>query len=222
MPHDPTLSEEVQTWIESRDLEYELELPPEERQEAAEGRKAAEVIAALVIKSRETLADDTLKGIESLVRSDPDLVTHFLDERFTHEVIDAVPGYVSRIMQLSRMDAARIPSSVTNTYLREATRTFILGLPQASIALCRAALEQSLKENLGLQLSGSFIKFHELLEEAEKWHLLDGFTKRIARDLAKAADDVLHEKPATMEEAGQLLDQLRGLLQHIYSAQGRY
>ncbi len=222
MPNELTLSQEVQTYIEHLDSWDEHDLSPEEREEAVKARRAIEVIVSEVIKSRETLAETELKGIESLVRNDPNLIAHFLDERFTRELIDAVPGCIRRILQLSRMDASRTPSKVTNAYLREATRTFILGLPQASIALSRAALEQGLKENLGLQLSGNFIKFHELLEEPEKWHLLDKVTKRIARDLAKAADDVLHEKPATLEEARELLDQLRGLLQHIYSAQGHY
>ncbi|MCI0723927.1 MAG: hypothetical protein L0338_33960 [Acidobacteria bacterium] len=222
MPNELTLSQEVQTYIEHLDSWDEHDLSPEEREEAVKARKVIEVIVSEIIKSRETLAETALKGIESLVRNDPDLIAHFLDERFTRELIDTVPGCVTRTLQLSRMDASRTPSKVTNAYLREATRTFILGLPQASIALSRAALEQGLKENLGRQLSGKFIKFHELLEEAEKWHLLDKVTKRIARDLAKAADDVLHEKPATLEKAREILEQLRGLLQHIYSAQGHY
>ena len=89
-----------------------------------------------------TFGDDQSKVIESMVRSHPDLIADCLDEFFTREVIKAVPGYVERTLQWSQMEAALTPSTATNTYIREATRTYVLGFPQASIALCRAALEQ--------------------------------------------------------------------------------
>jgi len=54
-------------------------------------------------------------------------------------------------MELSRLEGSRIPSSVTNGYLREAVRTYILGLPQASIALCRAALNRPSKRILDIE-----------------------------------------------------------------------
>jgi len=69
--------------------------------------------------------------------------------------VDAVPGYVSRIMQLSRLEGTMIPSDITNGYMREAARTYIYGLPLATVALSRAALEQALKEKLGKQLPAS-------------------------------------------------------------------
>jgi hypothetical protein len=220
MPTDLTLSEEVRSYIDTLDWEYDRDLSPEERLEAKEARKIIKVIVSEVIKSRETLTDSELKGIEVLIQTNPDLIAHLLDEYYSREVVDAVQGYVRRTLQLSRMEAADTPSSVTNAYLREATRTFILGLPQACIALCRAALEQGMKERLGYQLTGSFIKFHDLIDEAYKYHLLDRTTKEIARHIAKDADDVLHEKPADSMKASEVLVKLRGLIQHLYSTEG--
>ena len=75
---------------------------------------------------------------------------------------------VKRLMKLSRLEALRLPSKVTNGYLREAVRTYIFGFPQASIALSRAALEQALKENLGHQLSGEFRNMDELFKGSAK------------------------------------------------------
>jgi hypothetical protein len=40
------------------------------------------------------------------------------------------PGYVTRLLELSRLQGSVIPSEVTNGYLREAVRTYVLGLPQ--------------------------------------------------------------------------------------------
>lgn len=159
-----SFSQDIQSYIKEN-LDDLSDLSLQEQQETVEARKIVEVIVSEVIKSRETLSEGRLRTIENLVRSDPGLIAHFLDEYFTREVIDAVPGYVRRTLELSPLEAADTPSKVTNTYIREATRTYILGLPQASIALCRAALEQGLKERLGRQRSGEFIKFQDLLTE---------------------------------------------------------
>ena len=95
-------------------------------------------------------------------------------------------------------------------------------MPQASVALCRAALEQALKESLGLQLTGAFISFQELLKDARKWNVLDDAMEDMARDVANAGDEVMHEKPTDLRMAGEVLTKVRGLLQHIYSVEGRF
>jgi len=101
-------------------------------------------------------------------------------------------------------------------YLREAVRTYILGLPQASVALSRAALEQALKENIGYQGTGTFVRMNDLLDEAEGAQIIDQTVRRMARDIADQADDVLHEKPTSLAYAYEVLIKLRGVLQHVY------
>ena len=214
-------SDEVKAYIATLDLESDRDLKPQEREEAKTARRMVKVVVSEVVNSRETLTDGKLKGIESLVQSIPEDIAAYLDERFTRDVINSVPGYVRRTLDLSRMEAVRTPSTITNTYLREATRAYVMGLPQACIALCRATLEQALKEQLGRQLSGTFVKFHDLIDEAYKYHLLDRTTKAIAREVANDADEVLHEKPSDPNQAEGVLIKLRGLVQHIYSAEGR-
>lgn len=137
-------------------------------------------------------------------------------------MIDSVPGYVKRLLRLSRLDAEHLPSKVTNGYIREAVRTYVLGLPQASVALCRAALEQALKDRLGRQLSGDFITWQDLLNEARKWNLLDKATEAVARDISNAGDEVLHEKPTDLITAEEVVVKTRGLLQQIYTTEGSF
>jgi hypothetical protein len=197
-----------------------LTSPPQEQQEHAEAQAIGEVIVAEIIGSRETLGKIQFKSMENLVRLHPELVAGCLNEYYTRTLIDAVSGYVRRTLELSQMESEETPSPVTNTYIREATRAYILGLPQASIALCRAALEQGLKERLGYQLTGTYIRFQDLLAEARRYHLLDYVTEPAARDVNNAADDVLHEEPTELSKARDVLDKLRGVLQHIYSAEG--
>ena len=220
MQRDPRLSEEVQTYIDALDLERridEKDLSTEERQESDKARAIVEIIVSEVIKSRESLGSGNLPAIESLVAREPELMEHFLDEHYTRQVTGAVSGYVRRTMQLSNMSTSRTASKITNTYLLEATRTYILGLPQACVAVCRAALEQGLKENLGYQGSDERISLRKLIAEAETKGLIDGVAREIASDIACAGNKVLHAGPADFDQARDILYKVRGLLQAIYS-----
>lgn len=217
MTRESTLSGEVQSFIDTLDWEGQHDIPAEEREEAKKAEKVVELIVDDIIASRESMVENRLAVIEKFVTAEPELVNHFLDERFTRDVIDAVPGYVSRTMELSRLESSRTPSKTTNSYLREAVRTYIFGFPQASIALSRAAMEQALKENLGYQATGTFVGMSDLLNEAEGGGIIDGPVRRMARKVANAADDVLHERPTDLKQASDVLVMLRGVLQHLYS-----
>lgn len=216
MPWELTLSQEVKAYIQSLDQD-DIGLTTEEFSELQHHRAMTEVIADDLIKTRETITDSKLEMLEELVKSDPELVKGLLDDRFTRNIVSEIPGYVSRTLQLSRLDSTRLPSTVTNGYLREAVRTYIFGLPQASVALSRAALEQALKEGIGYQSSKTFVKMNDLLEEAECAGVIDGANRQSAREVANAADEVLHENPTTLPKSFEVLIKLRGILQFIYS-----
>ena len=152
-----------------------------------------------------------------MARSLSFLISVLLDPRYTRDVVKAVPGYVSRTMELSRIEGSRLPSKVTNVYLREAARTYVLGLPQACIALCRAAMEQAFKEELGHQGKQIFLDMNTLLDESEGAGVIDSVVRKMARKIATEADAVLHEKPANLTKAYEVLVLLRGVLQHVFA-----
>ncbi len=214
MSREHKLSGEARDFIDN--LASSQDMSPQELEEEEKFTKLVKAVVDDLINSREMLIESKLASIEKIVASHPDLIASFLDERFTREVIDAVPGNVRRTMELSRLEGSRIPSSVTDGYLREAVRTYILGLPQASIALCRAALEQAIKENLGYRTS-TVVEMNSLLDEAETAHVIDKTVRRMAREVATEANGVLHEKPSTQAKAYEVLVKLRGVLQHLYS-----
>jgi hypothetical protein len=203
--------------METEDWRNTHDLSPEERKEAEHSAKFVEVIVNDIITSREMLTDSKLIAVEKLVESEPELIKDFLDDRFTRDLIDKVSGCVDRTLQLSRLQASGKASSITNGYLREAVRTYILGLPQASVALSRAALEQALKEGIGYQSTHTFIEMNDLLDEAESARVIDRTVRKMARELADDADDVLHEKPTTLAKAYEVLVKLRGVFQHVYA-----
>lgn len=217
MTGDLTLSHQVQSFLDTLDHEEEQESTPSEREELREMHRVVNLIVDDVIASRETLTDGNLAAIEKLVEQMPETIAALLDGRYTRDVVSSVPGYVRRTMELSRLAASHPPSKMTNGYLREAVRTYIFGLPQASIALSRAALEQALKESLGYQGTGTFVKMNDLLDEAMGAGVLDNLMRKAARQIADDADDVLHEKPADSKKAYEVLLALRGVLQRVYS-----
>ena len=211
------LSRHLQSYIDTLDLEGERDIPTEELEEAKKAEKIVELLVDDIIASRESLIEKSLAVIEKFDVAYPELVRHFLDERFTRDMIQSVPGYVSRTMELSRLEGSRTPSQTTNSYLQEAVRTYIFGFPQASIALSRAALEQSLKEELGHQDRRIFVDMNNLLDEAEGAGVIDIVIRKTARKIASEADAVLHERPADLPKAYDVLLMLRGVLQHIYA-----
>jgi hypothetical protein len=192
MTRDLTLSQQVQNFLDTLDWEDDEVGSPEERTNADRARTLVEMLVDDIIASREMVTDNKFAALEKGLEHTPELIEHFLDERFTRDVIGAVPGYVGRTMRLSRLKASRAPSKMTTGYLREAARTYIFGLPQASIALSRAALEQALKENLGYQGTGTFVKMEDLLDEARGAGVIDTVIRKAARQIANDADDVLH------------------------------
>lgn len=215
MSHELTLSEKVRAFIETEDRDFRLT-----KQEQAQQERAREVLDFIVdhlVAARENITDNKWEILDKCVDNARDMVEELLDDRFTRDVINEVPGYVTRILDLSQLKCTTLPSKATNGYLREAVRTYVLGLPQASVALSRAALEQALKEGMGYQSSKSFVRMNDLLEEAETAGVIDNAYRQLARDVATAADDVLHEKPTTLSNARDVLIKMRGILQFIYS-----
>jgi len=211
------LSQEVQTFIEVSYHDADSDLPTKEREETEQIRKVVRATVDDIIASREMLTEGKFAPFEKVLAATPDLIDELLDERFTRDVISAVPGYVRRTMQLSRLEGSRTPSKMTNRYLQEAARTYIFGMPQASVALCRAAIEQALKEKLKIQGAPSFIPMKNLLKKAVDDGVIDGVIRQSIETIAKEGNTVLHEKPADLAKAYDLLVMLRGVLQHLYA-----
>jgi hypothetical protein len=224
MPNSLTFAQGIQEFIDSRDSDYVDELGPEGRKEQESTENLVKNVVCYVLASREMIVPNhpIPMKLETLVQAAPDLVADFLNDHYTRQLVGEIDGYVQRTLEFSRLEAERVPSETTNTYLREAVRTYIHGLPQACVALSRAALEQSLKEALGRQRSGDRDTFQKLVDLAVTWKILEKQTARAARDLAKEGDLVLHERPTDLKKAKEVLLGIRGLVQQIYSSNGGY
>ena len=72
-----------------------------------------------------------------------------LDAKYSQELLERVPLFVNRTLKLAVLESKYSASAQTNMYIQEAARAYIYGLPLASVAISRAALEQSLRDRLG-------------------------------------------------------------------------
>jgi len=101
---------------------------------------------------------------------------------------------------------------------RHATdRTYIYGFFQASIALCRAALEAGLNELLKRSM-GTTPRMDLIgkINQASRFKLLDSMSASEAHEVRKAARTVLHEKPASQSLAFDTVARARGVLIKMY------
>jgi len=60
------------------------------------------------------------------------------------------------------------------------------------------------------------------LKDATKWNLLDETTAIAVPRLKRKADNVMHERPIDQNGALNVLIEVRGFLQEIYSASGGF
>src|SRR5688572_6986583 len=87
------------------------------------------------------------------------------------------------------------PESVVS-YLRESTQCWLYGLHGACIALCRACLEEALRYKLPPPSSVSRAnRLEDLIDQAVKDRVLDTCLSKMAHDIRKLGNRVLHGEP---------------------------
>ncbi|MGH9606071.1 MAG: hypothetical protein ACRD3N_10280 [Terracidiphilus sp.] len=211
------LSEWLSAQIELFDMR-EGKTPSAADQEA---RFCLERIAEELVEGREAFTDPRFEVLERALRDESEITEGEIDRVLAGRVLLGVSGMVKRVVNLSKLDRTKIPSDQTERYVREAARSYLYGLYQASAAMSRVALEQSLKEVLGRQGTEDFIPFKRLRKEAERRGILDGVTGPAARKIAEDASEVIHRRPTDSAGALEILDGSRGLIVQVYEARYR-
>jgi hypothetical protein len=183
------------------------------------GRAAARTIARELLGCKERLTTkDRAVRYEILALVAPDVVEGWLDEYFTREVIRKIPKMVERAMRLSNLGVEKSPPEQLNAYLQEATKCFVLGLPQAAIALCRAALEQGLRESVRRAGVSPVGELSELIEIAVRSKVLRGASLQLANDVRLAGNRALHYGSLTDKNASDVLLKVRLVLMDLFGA----
>jgi hypothetical protein len=89
----------------------------------------------------------------------------WLNDYFSIHQLREVNALERRTLRLAGLTAKFPASPQTNRYIREATHAYIKGLPLASVAMSRAALEQGLRDRLGLQKTEERRSFDDLVKK---------------------------------------------------------
>ncbi len=143
-----------------------------------------------------------------------------LDQLYCRALLQEVPGYVERTRALRALTLSGIPKGETFVYLREAAHCFIAGLPQAAVALSRAAVENRLREVCAKRFGRSAVENVDLLELIDDVSSRGQILSKNGRDLAhvvrKAANDVLHDEPTTSEVALRVVESARDVVQLLH------
>ncbi len=134
-----------------------------------------------------------------------------------------VPKLVRRTMKLSSLVIKDSPSPGVNMYISEAGRNYVFGFWTSCIALCRVALETSLREFIRSQRIATLPsrELQELIKTASVLKLLDGPTEHMARIVQKSGNSIIHPtsttNPPKEKDAFETLGALRGVLLHLYN-----
>ena len=121
-----------------------------------------------------------------------------LDEVYCRDLLREVPKIVERTLSLSKVSVAGIAPGDSLVYLREAANCFISGLPQAAIALARAAVESHLREKASALLGRQAVSemdLVKLINDRRMASVLSSDLAKRAHVVRKAANQVLHPEP---------------------------
>lgn len=208
-------SSEVWDFVEDLDRSFIEQYPEEGREMIERGRFIAERVRV----SREEFSSDGIPALNELSVRFPNLFEGDLDRLYVREVVAAVPGYVSRTLQLSGLAPGRRPSNAVSKYLAEAVRCYIFGFPLLSVALSRAALELAAKECAVHTPEDRFLS--DWIDQVVVDYSLDSAISAIAKSVATAGNNVLHKKPVGLSEAFDALVKVRKFLEALYSSDRR-
>lgn len=143
-----------------------------------------------------------------------------VDGFYCREALAKIPAIVERLSKLSPVLAVVIPNEEVSVYLSEATRSFIFGFFQASIVLCRAAVEAGLNDHLRRKLLVlPTLDLAEKIDAAERFRLIPPDTAQFAHAVREEANNVLHRKPAKETVAFDTLVRSRGFLGELFKKQ---
>jgi hypothetical protein len=152
------------------------------------------------------------------VKTDRDLLEWFFDECLSRLLVAEIPRMVSRALVLEPMSIEESPGTDENAYLREATRCYLYGLFNASVALSRSALEQAFSSKVPklLQAAGEDTLLTRINTARssilkQKPEICDR-----AHGVRKKANDIVHGKTCKGPEALRVLKDTRDIIVCLY------
>ena len=210
--------EYIRDKLKELDPETDEEMEPDEREEARQTLEFVERITAYVVGHLVGFSDATATKIESMARDVGVPVGEEVEHYYVRDMLERVPKMVNRTMKLSHIIPPKSPLGPTEVYLKEATRTYLFGFWDASVALSRAAVEQGLRQAVKERFNQNLKTLRELIDAGLLLGLLDNPGKDRAGKVVDTGNRVLHRQPVDETEAWDVLWAARGVLLHLVSA----
>jgi len=194
----------------------------DEKKEALERERILKELAALFVSSRLGFASRCSAEMDRVLSAAKDhgIIDEYLDFNYSVDLLKLVPKIVARTIRLSRLTASQTPATATDVFLTEATRSYVFGFWNASVALSRAAVEQALREKVESRVSLKNPKLCDLVTAAYRLKLLDDEHQRLASQVELVGNKVVHGKPSNDRESWVTLSDARQVLDHIYGDEG--
>lgn len=200
------------------EAEADEEMGLDEKEEAQQVLEFVERMTGYLVGHLEGFSDAAATRIESLFRE----VDAPLDERIEHyyarDMLTRVPKIVNRTLKLSHVIPNKTLCGPTVVYLKEATRAYLFGFWNASVALSRAAVEQGLRQVANEQFNQDLDTLQELTDAGFRLGLLDRPHADSASTVVRVGNQVLHRHPADEAQAWDVLCAARGVLLHLFGA----
>jgi hypothetical protein len=205
------LSEHLRWYVEDADT-----------QQSVEDSEAKVVVEKLILGATSSLEGFAPAAADTLIKFWQRNPAHWkwaVDDFYSRQCVAEIKDIVRRFLKLTPVLVGRIPSPEVSTYLREATRCFLHGFFQGSIALSRAALESGINELLRRQLGSTpVVDLVDKLKQLERFRMLDLTTTNDAHAIGKAGSAVLHKSPSTEQLAFDTLVRTRRVLMKLYKS----
>jgi len=139
-----------------------------------------------------------------------------LDEYYSKQLLAEVPGIVDRAMAVRPLESTKNVPRQVNVYLEQATRAFLAGLWDGTVALARACLEAVLEDRIGQYIGHQNRDLSDWISEAQRRRLITTAQLKKARIIQDLGNMVLHEKSASDAEARESVNALRDILGGLY------
>ena len=158
-----------------------------------------------------SVVTDALKTLRDILEWD-------LDDCLSRVMVSEVPRMVSRALQLEPMSIERSPGADENAYLREATRCYLYGLFNASVALSRSALEQVLSSKIPKPLQAAGEDSLQALIKIARSSILKQATGICDRadGIRRKANGIVHGRTCKGSEALTVLKDTRDIIVCLY------
>jgi hypothetical protein len=152
-------------WLADQIDEFDKNFTAEELATAAvEGEELMESVEGLFGNTNSTmftLHDFSRKLLRNYpaaretLEAERGILERYLDDCLSRRLVAEIPRMVARAIQLEPISIEPNPQADQNAYLREATRCYLYGLFNASVALSRSALERALSSTISTLLQGA-------------------------------------------------------------------